>query len=50
MEEVHEEYFLLMKRENLQTAFISEQSQAELPPAWANTTGEVEFLGQHQIP
>ena len=28
--------------ENLRTAFILEQSKAELPPAWANITGDTE--------
>ena len=34
------EHSLWVKRENLQKTFILEQSKADVPPAWANITGE----------
>ena len=38
--EGQDELSLLIKRENDRTTFINGQSQAELPPAWENITGE----------
>ena len=41
-EEGQNELALGTRRENLWTAFILEQSKADLPPAWANITGDTE--------
>ena len=39
-DEDKDEVLVLIKREDLRSTFISEQSKGELPTAWANITGD----------